>query len=153
MCTELCTTPLSTKEYHTRINEQVEQYNATFVSRLHQYGAQQQQDWDRSVTSLTYAYNFQVDRSKKLTPLSFILSRHPPGRASLQTITAPQNVSDIVSPLAMRIHLINCTALVRRLADKNLIVTQQRFKSDHDKKVRLKSQMRLAIAYFSTDCF
>lgn len=42
------------------------------------------------------------------------------------------------SPLAMQSLLIDLSALLRRLADKNLRVAQNRYRSEQDKEVRLK---------------
>lgn len=97
-----------------------------------------QQDWDSYITPITYAHNFRVHLSTKLTPLSPAESLLPPDLASPTKTMMPPKVSDIDSPLEMRIRLINRAAVLRQLADRNLKVEQKRYITAHNEKVRLK---------------
>lgn len=109
------------------------------MSRLRHYVEEHQKDCDSYVTLLTYAYSISVHRSTKLAPFSFFLSRHPPGWASPTTKTMLPEVDNIASRLAIRTSLIKSADLLKRLLDKHLNVAHDRYKSDHDKKVRFES--------------
>lgn len=64
--------------YHAQSNGQTERYNQTLETRLRHFVSERQDDWDRYVQSLTYAYNTQVHVSTGTTPFSLTLMRHPP---------------------------------------------------------------------------
>lgn len=66
------------------------------------------------------------------------LESAPPGPASPKNITMFPDVDNIDSAPAMQIFLINSTALLRWLASNSLKAAQQRYKLDHNKKVRVK---------------
>lgn len=67
--------------------EQDERYNNMLISRLGQYVAVQQQDWDIYLQPLTYVYNAWVPQSMNPTPFSLFLSRHS---LYLQLLTSEQ---------------------------------------------------------------
>lgn len=57
LCAFLGTKLITTAEYHSQANGQVERYNRTLVARLRHCIDERQQDWDMFVQPLTYAFN------------------------------------------------------------------------------------------------
>lgn len=48
---------IKTTEYHPKANRRVESFSRTTVSRMRQYSAAYQKDWEAFVLHLTYTYN------------------------------------------------------------------------------------------------
>lgn len=67
VCVKLRATPITTTEYQPQSSRQLERFNASIVSRLHDYVSEHQHYWNRLVTPLTYAYNKKVRRATKLS--------------------------------------------------------------------------------------
>ena len=80
-----------TSTYHPQTNGQTEQYNGAIVSRLRHYVAEHQRNWDAFVQPLTYAYNTQVHRSTKCTPIELVTARRPSLPLPLPSMRAPDN--------------------------------------------------------------
>lgn len=72
-----------------------------------------------------------------MTSFSEVLIGHASGSAPISATTMPLCVNNNDTQLAMRIHLINHAARLRRLADNQLKIAQKRYKSDDDRKVRI----------------
>lgn len=121
--------------YHPQTNGQEEQHNATTVLQLRHYVAGHQQDWHSYVILLTYAYNVQIDCYTTLIPFSLVLDWQQSGLTSPTTTMMPLDANNIDSQLSMQVRLINLAALLRPLAKKHLMVLQERYEFDNDKKV------------------
>lgn len=67
-----------TTAYHPHKNGQAERLDNIIASKLQQYIADNQKDWDAYVGPLTYVYILQVHRSTGNTALNLVLSRALP---------------------------------------------------------------------------
>ena len=91
MCTLLGTKHLPTTAYHPQTNGQTERYNQTLVNRLRIFVSEHQNDWDRLIQPLTYAYNLQVNRTTGQPPFKLALTRQPPDTCLLYTSPSPRD--------------------------------------------------------------
>lgn len=71
-----------------------------------------------------------------MTTFKLVRSWHPPGPTSPTTMTMLPDVTEIHSPLALRLRLMSWAAQPRRLADKHFKAAPDCYKLDHDNKVR-----------------
>lgn len=137
-CVELGNVPLTTTEYHSHSNGQVERFNSTIASRLHHDNSEHQQDCGSSVMLLTYAYNMQVHHATKLPPFSLVLGRQTstPGTTTQQPVLLDFNQINFL--LALKIWL-KCRAIeLKQVAEKNLQKSQRRLTLNQDRKVHFK---------------
>lgn len=81
------------------------------------------------------AYNVQIHRTLNLLLLSLTITLLSPVSASMACVVSP-DVSVIDSTLAYRTFLIHRVTLLRNMAYKNSEKAQERYKNDHDKRVR-----------------
>jgi transposase InsO family protein len=66
-----------TNPYHPQTNGQVERFNKTLAAQLRANVAEDQTIWDQFTSSVTYAYNSQVNSSTGYRPFDLILTRAP----------------------------------------------------------------------------
>lgn len=141
ICTYLGVKQLTNTAYHSQAIGQVERYNKTIVTRLRHYVAEHQKDREIFDQRLTYVYNTHVHRSTNTTPFSLVLSRHPPGRTLLPAKQAYHTyVSRQTSVQATRRALEALIHTLPAKADAHMCSSQQRYKRDYDKLVRVTSK-------------
>ena len=138
VCLALGVKHVTTTAYHPRTNGQTERFNRTIVTRLRHYVGEHQDDWDLYVQLLTYAYNAQVHRSTRTTPYSLVLTRHPPGPATVGGTTALATDASTEPEAATLRHrlLSRLRALVGR-TDDHLRTAQDGYKRYFDRTVRV----------------
>jgi hypothetical protein len=66
-----------TNPYHPQTNGQVERFNKTLAAQLRASVAEDQKLWDQFISSVTYAYNTQVNSSTGYRPFDLALTRGP----------------------------------------------------------------------------
>lgn len=86
LCVSFGTIPVTSTEYNSQTNRQVERYSRTLVAILRQYIDELQQNCDMFVQLQTYTYNIQKHRMTGATPFSLTLRREPPGSFTLSKI-------------------------------------------------------------------
>lgn len=64
--------------YHHQMNVQAERYNETTSTRLRQYDAEHQDDWDQFVQPLNYWYNNQPQGTTGTTMLNLVITLSTP---------------------------------------------------------------------------
>lgn len=133
--------------YHPQCNGQTERYNRSFVTRLRHYVSKHQDDWDRFVQILTYAYNMQVHRSSGFTPFQLLLTRVPVrhSKARLRTedeFTTASAASDQTDQeadvWATRYQAVSRVRTMVGEAAAALRETQRRYKIVHDRRLRFR---------------
>lgn len=72
---------ITTSWHHSLTTGQVERFNHTVRWRLQNYVSNYQSDEGNILLPLTYAYNVQGNRTTKLSTISVVLRRQPPGPA------------------------------------------------------------------------
>lgn len=87
-CTMLVVKHLTTTASLPQTNGQVESYNRTIVTRLRNYGAENQQDWDEFLNPLTYVYHTQVQKLAGTRPFSVVLTPHPTRPTTVSKLSA-----------------------------------------------------------------
>ena len=91
-----------------------------------------QEDWDKYVGPLTYAYNSHINRSTRTKLFELVLSRPPP-EFSLRRADGDASISDREKQRAKLLKTLDAT--IQR-AYGSLRRTQARYKRDFDKRVR-----------------
>ena len=125
-------TNLYTSAYHPQTNGQVERYNQTIASMLHNYVNEHQDDWDVYVGPLTYAYNSHIHRTTRTTPFELVLNRPPP-EFSLRRSSGDMPLADRGTERAEFLKTVDATI---QKAHGSLQRTKARYKRDFDKRVR-----------------
>lgn len=77
-------------EYHTLTNLQVERFNQNIVSRLQNYMAEHQKNWDTFMLHLTSLYIVKICRAGNHPPFSLLFSRKPPKLATICPPSTPR---------------------------------------------------------------
>lgn len=127
---------MTTTEYHQQADGQLERFNASMISRLRYYVAEHQKDWATFDFPLTYTYNVQVHRAKKVPPFSLAINRLPPRRTAIAGPIAPRR-HWIDSYLVYRLCLIHRAALLRKMADTSCKSSQALYEKEYDQHARL----------------
>ena len=141
MCTILGTKHLPTSAYHPQTNGQTERYNQTLVNRLRIFVSEHQDDWDRLIQPLTYAYNLQVNRTTGQPPFKLALTRQPPDTVFVDDGMELDDV-DQLSPEEARLKVLHRAKDLIERASARTSQQQARYKKAHDKKVRSIVQIR-----------
>ena len=116
--------------YHPQANGQTERYNRTILAMLRNYINDNQDDWDRYASAVTYAYNNHVHRSTRTTPFNLVLSRPPPAFTLAHPTSRPKPSQDVRADFLKRLD----ESFTR--ASKSLQAVQARYKRDFDKRVK-----------------
>ena len=132
VCRLLGLSNIFTSAYHPQTNGQTERYNRTVLAMIRNFVNDNQDDWDRYVTALTYSYNCHVHRSTKTTPFDLVPSRPPPEFSLTHRTTRqrPKTTADIRHDFIKRLD----ASMLK--ANESLRRVQDRYKRDFDKRVR-----------------
>ena len=136
VCRILGAKNLFTSTYHPQCNGKVERFNRTMLAALRTYVADHPRDWDFFTDAITFAYNTYVHRSTKVAPFDLELSRPQP---TLNLKIEPGIVTTINAkqfPNRWKKWLKGLISAAKTEMDK----TQQRYKRNFDKSVRLPAQ-------------
>ena len=129
-----------TSTYHPQTNGQTERYNSSIIARLRHYVAEHQRNWDTFVQPLTYAYNTQVHRSTKCTPLELVTSRQPNGPLPFPAMRTSED------PLSAEQFKIGLLTHLRSLMDRARTNTQrsaESYKKYHDRSAKPPPNVRV----------
>lgn len=135
LCATIGVKRVAITAYHAQSNGQTERYNQTLERRLRHFINEHQDDWDRFVQPLTYAYNTQTHRSTGTSPFSLVLSRHPPS-SIIETLRedAPA-LATLKGTREVRNAIIARMSAMFNSTDRRLYMAQKTYKDNYDKHV------------------
>ena len=125
-----------TTTYHPQANGQVERFNRTILAALRHYISDHPKDWDLFTDALTFAYNTQVHTSTDCTPFELVLAR-PPIHLSME---AKPDLPEAVNHAEYRERWRSRLSALMDTATVALRSTQQRYKRNFDRRMRLPKQ-------------
>jgi hypothetical protein len=120
-----------TTAYHPQTNGQTERYNRTIVSALRKFCSDHPRDWDLFTDALTFGYNSHVHTSTGLTPFELVISRNP-SVTGIETYTQGMGLTHRES----RVEWMKRLGAAVQLARNRLKASQERFKKNHDERLR-----------------
>lgn len=114
VCSTLGLNNITTIEYHSQTNGQVECISFTLILQQRHFVFEHQTDWDLYLLPLIYVYNIQVHRSIKKSPFSLTLTQATLG----PTTVAPRRTNiatddDMASTMFARMELIKSATDIR----------------------------------------
>ena len=127
----------TTTSYHPQTNGQAERYNKTIVSRLRHYVSEHQDNWDKFVQTLTYAYNSQVHRSTGTSPFSLTITRIPPCPIiDAISTSSPSDMNTTPSSRTMRIRILDKLKSITSKSDVNSAKAHMLYKKYADRTIK-----------------
>ena len=131
VCTMLQIKKINTSPYHPQSNGIVERLNGTLVKGISHFVASRQNDWDRYLPSVLFAYRTSINASRKESPYYLMFGRE----ATLPT-DLNFNPGKKLSPKIEdhRVRIVEQVRLAQQLAKENLQKAQRKDKHYYDQK-------------------
>lgn len=123
--------------YHPQSSRQTESYNRTVVSRLRHYTGKYQNDWDKLVHVLMYAYNAQTHSPTNETPFSLALTRQAMAASRIHCPSVESSIRK-ASLKSQEIHTtpLDRINLLRTESTEVNLKARRRYKTNSDRMVR-----------------